>query len=468
MRMRIRTLQIAILVFAFGVSLPVSASDRVAGWRGDGTGSFSSTEPPIEWSLEENVVWKTPMPDWSNSQPVLAGDRLFVCAEPNLLVCVRISDGGILWQRTNRYEDVAGPEEWARARTELEQDAGLVRRQDAVAKQMERLQKQLEAAGGDSGVAANVAALEKELEMLQKQREALPLAQKYQTLTTHETLNGYTTATPTTNGEHVWAVFGNAVVACYDREGARKWIKKLPDLPQAMWGHSASPLLIDDRLIVTIDDTVALDAKTGKELWRTNYGRSWGSAVRARIGGTDVIVLANGRFVRADDGKILGRGPILANGSPIVHGAMVYYIQEAGGAVKLPAEVGNAFDPEIVWETRPKGRTHYASPVLHDGLIYTVSSSGIFSVIDALNGGVVHQRRMDLGPGTFYPSTASAGDFVYVSSDNGTTVVLEAGREPREISRNQLERFMSTPVFSGTRMYLRTHDSLFCIGSGNR
>ena len=68
----------------------------VVGWRTDGTGRYPDADPPITWSAQENVVWKTPMPDWSNATPVVVGDRIFVCSEPADLICVRAADG-TLW-----------------------------------------------------------------------------------------------------------------------------------------------------------------------------------------------------------------------------------------------------------------------------------------------------------------------------------------------------------------------------------
>ena len=83
-------------------------------------------------------------------------------------------------------------------------------------------------------------------------RYTLPITQRQ--------YNGYTTATTITDGRLVWTVFGNRVATCFDMEGKRKWSRVLPDNPQMMWGHSASPLLIAGRLIVPIEDIVALKA----------------------------------------------------------------------------------------------------------------------------------------------------------------------------------------------------------------
>ena len=50
------------------------------------------------------------------------------------------------------------------------------------------------------------------------------------------------------------------------------------------------------------------DPKTGKELWRTKYGQAWGSPVAAKIGDETAIFTANGRILRASDGKQVARG----------------------------------------------------------------------------------------------------------------------------------------------------------------
>ncbi len=67
------------------------------GWRRDGSGTFDASHPPRHWSPTSNVVWKTPMPSWSNGSPALRGDRIFVTAEPDRLLCLDRATGTILW-----------------------------------------------------------------------------------------------------------------------------------------------------------------------------------------------------------------------------------------------------------------------------------------------------------------------------------------------------------------------------------
>ncbi len=102
--------------------------------------------------------------------------------------------------------------------------------------------------------------------------------------------------------------------------------------------------------------------------------------------------------------------------------------------------------------------------MLLDGLIYTVSSQSILAVIDAKDGKVLYQKRLNVGGGTAYPSVVAAAGHVFLSNDNGTTVVIKPGRTYSEVSRNRIEGFISTPVVAGDRVYIRTHGHLYCIG----
>jgi outer membrane protein assembly factor BamB len=101
--------------------------------------------------------------------------------------------------------------------------------------------------------------------------------------------------------------------------------------------------------------------------------------------------------------------------------------------------------------------------VVHEGLIYAVNQNGTFSVLEAATGALLYSRNLGLG-GTFYPSPTLAGARLFVASDNGQVVVLAPGREYKELSRFNFEPFRSTPVFSGTRVFLRTLGGLVCLG----
>jgi hypothetical protein len=101
--------------------------------------------------------------------------------------------------------------------------------------------------------------------------------------------------------------------------------------------------------------------------------------------------------------------------------------------------------------------------VVHEGLLYAANDQGILTVLEAATGKVVYEERLDLG-GATYPSISLAGKHIYVSSDTGATVVLQPGREYKELARSKLEPFRSSLVFDGQRVYVRTYKNLYCIG----
>jgi len=86
--------------------------------------------------------------------------------------------------------------------------------------------------------------------------------------------NSYGSETPVTDGERVYAIFGGIGVFAFTLDGKEVWSK--PIEPHAMrfgWGTAASPVLHDGRLFIVNDnddhsELSALEAKTGKELWR--------------------------------------------------------------------------------------------------------------------------------------------------------------------------------------------------------
>ena len=114
--------------------------------------------------------------------------------------------------------------------------------------------------------------------------------------------NGWTSATPVTDGERVFAVFGNGVVAAYTLEGNRLWAR-LVQPPKHRWGHSASPVLVEGRLVVHMVDLFGLDPDTGRELWKQTSEVTWGSPVSVRIQDTDVIVTSSGDVFASSDGR---------------------------------------------------------------------------------------------------------------------------------------------------------------------
>ena len=137
---------------------------------------------------------------------------------------------------------------------------------------------------------------------------------------------GYSQCTPVSNGKQVFVAYGNCLVACYDFDGTRRWLK-LMEHSTAAYGHGSSPTLAGDKLIVHYADLVALDIKDGAESWRLKIPPLHGTSIPARIGGVDVIFSPTGNMIRVADGKILAdKLGQSGDNAPIVHDGIVYFI----------------------------------------------------------------------------------------------------------------------------------------------
>lgn len=449
----------ALCLALFGVV--AAAAGGISGWRGDGTGRYDDARPVLEWGTETNVVWKTPIPSWSNASPAVAGDKIFICSEPTALLCVDAASGEILWQRANGY-DVLGKtdEETAQIRAQVEKAATISRELAAARRDARVAENKLSRSSGDDTLRADVGTLKEKVSRLRAQLKPLD---RYILPRKHDA-NGYSSATPVTDGRHVWAVYGTGTVVCYDIEGDLQWATYI-EKPRDNYGFCSSPLLVGDALLVHIDDLTCLDQATGRRRWKIKAAWGWGTAAHTKIGGEDVVFTAKGDMVRVSDGKVLASrlGKLSYNG-PVVNGNVVYYIQQDPKAYRLPQSLSGEVKLEKLWQGKIANDRYYGSPLVYEGLIYAITQKNVLTVLDARTGETVYSKKLDLGGGTVYPSITLGGRHIFISHDNGTTIVIEPGRQYRQVAKNKLEAFRSTPLFAGSRMYVRTLKHLYCIG----
>jgi outer membrane protein assembly factor BamB len=433
------------------------------GWRSDGTGRYPKADPPKYWSLDKNVVWKTKMPNFSVATPVIVGARIFVCSEPTSLVCVNKADGKILWEKQSTYAELPWTaQEKEKLIIERQLDVDWSKQQQQLEKQINGLEKTLkEEKEKAKEIRKQVDELRTQVNEVRSKRKSLPYLMRA-TQPYRDGTAGYSQCTPVSNGKQVFVGYGNGLVACHDLDGTRRWLK-LMEHSTAAYGHGSSPTLVGDKLLVHYADLVALDIKDGSECWRVKIPPLHGTSIPTHIGDTDVVLSPTGNMIRVADGKILAdKLGACGDNAPILHDKIAYFIAGGSKAVRLPASPTGKVDS--LWKCNLKGGDYwFASPVYHDGLIYAINGNCNYSVVDAQTGKLVYANKLDFG-GRVYPSISLAGDFIYISSDNGTTVVLEPGRTYKEIARNSLETFRSSLVFEGRRMYVRTLKHLWCIG----
>ena len=100
--------------------------------------------------------------------------------------------------------------------------------------------------------------------------------------------NTFASATPVTDGERVYAYFGNVGVFAFDMNGALVWDQRFePEDTRLGWGPAASPVLHEDTLFIVNDNdgqsfVIALDAATGEERGRRDRdeGTNWSATTR--------------------------------------------------------------------------------------------------------------------------------------------------------------------------------------------
>lgn len=152
-------------------------------------------------------------------------------------------------------------------------------------------------------------------------------------------------STPTVDGDLVYVITPQGVlIGCQTSDGAEKLRIDLKATFGGKkgdgWGYSESPLVDGDRLIVTPggDDAmiVALDKKTGKEIWKCPMkdcrGAGHSSIVISKVGNRKVYVqtTASGAVgVDAATGKLLWSYPIdqttAVIPTPIIRGDLVFF-----------------------------------------------------------------------------------------------------------------------------------------------
>src|SRR5688500_9559387 len=73
----------AALLTALVMAAPLSAVENADAnwhqWRGpNANGMASQGDPPVEWTLEKNIQWKTAIPGRGSASPIVWGDKIFV------------------------------------------------------------------------------------------------------------------------------------------------------------------------------------------------------------------------------------------------------------------------------------------------------------------------------------------------------------------------------------------------------
>jgi outer membrane protein assembly factor BamB len=301
---------------------------------------------------------------------------------------------------------------------------------------------------------------------------------------THNT-NPACSASPVTDGERVIVWHGSAGVFCYDLDGKELWRKDLGKF-EHIWGNAASPVIYKDLVILNAGpglnvSVLALDKKTGNEVWRKEYEGmkstkaeeyrgSWSTPVIYNDGQRDVLLLTLPERLRAVDPATgeeywsCGGGSKLVYTSPIVAGDIVVMMCGFHGpafAVRGGGQ-GDVTETHRLW-VHEKNPQRVGSGVALDGKVYILNEDGIAWCIDAASGEIHWKER--LGGSSWSSAVAIAGR-VYLTNMSGQTTVIEPSPESCQIvAKNSVDNktMRASPAFADGRVFLRSYEKLFCV-----
>jgi outer membrane protein assembly factor BamB len=390
-------------------------------WRGpDGDGVSPERGLPLRWSKSDNIEWRIDMPSRSGSTPVIWEETVFLnvaAGEALEAWAVNRSNGAVAWKRPL----------------------------------------------GAGNYKAN------------KQNMSSP--------------------SPLTDGKTVWFMTGTGIVKAFDFAGNERWsrdIQKDYGKFGLNFGYGSSPALHAGGLFIAVlhgmktDDPsylLKLDAATGNTIWKRERPTtavnespdSYGTPQLLRHMGRTEIVLSGGDCVTGHDPvsgaetwRAWGLNPtndgfyrIIA--SPLIYGGMIYSPTRIKPFLAIRAGgKGDISRSHVAW-TFDNG-PDVPSPVSDGSIIYLPTDKGIVWALDARTGRQIYGGKR-IRPAIYSSSPVLADGRIYMSNEEGTTVVIKAGPHFEVLAENDLGEYtLSSPAISGGQIFLRTENAVYCVG----
>lgn len=420
-------------------------ADNWTHWRGDrGNSVAEHATPPTEWSSTKNVKWKVAIPGQGSGSPVIWEDKVYVVSG----VSASSSQPGA----------AAEPRPPARRSRGGRGGGG-----SAALQTLKFTVFCFDRATGRE--------LWKKVAVEAKPHQA-----------THST-NNFSSASPCTDGQHLYAHFGSRGLFCYTMDGELVW--KRDDLGKMEtrngFGEGSSPTLAGDRILVPWDHEgqsllYALNKTTGKSVWtiQRDEPTCWATPLVIEHDGKQQVVMNGQTSARSYDletGDELWRcagqtqRPVA---SPVSDGGLVFVGSGHKGsflAAFRPSGRGDIQGTDKVVWTVERDTPDIASPLLSSGRLYFYKGKlGVLTCLDATTGKPLFPATRVPGLDSIYASPVAAGGHVYLTGRNGTTVVIKDSGKFDVVSSNSVgETVDATPAPVDSELYIRGEKHLFCI-----
>lgn len=378
----------------------------------DGSGVSAITNIPITWNIEtgENIGWKTPVPLPGHNSPVVWGNKLFLTGSLKAgreIFCFDTANGSLLW----------------RLPVTIVPDAAVT---------------------------------------------AMEIPEQ----------TGTTAATAAADDQRVYAIFATGELIAADHSGRQVWSKNFGKLDNG-YGHATSLLRWRDRLIVQLDQghepeaaksrLYAIDPATGNIVWQQKraVASSWGTPIIIQAANKEqIICLGEPWLISHDfsDGKELWKYNGMGSDgtpSPIFAAGLVIGISPSQRIIAIkPDGTGDITKTHVSWMVE-ENVPDIASPTAYGEHLFTMETGGNLICRESSTGKKVWEHAWEA---EFQSSPAVAGGRLYVSTTEGSTYVVETGKEFKQIAQNKLgDPIHASLAFGDGRIYIRGATNLYCL-----
>lgn len=410
-------------------------------------GIADGQQAPTVWDAEksESLAWKTAIPGLGHSCPVIWNDRLFVTTA----ISGKAAD-----IRIGLYGDVASVDDDSEHQFVtfcLSAQTGEVLWQQTACNKTPSVKRHLKSTHANSTIA--------------------------------------------TDGTYVVAWFGSEGVYCYTMDGQLVWEKNLGLLDSGwfydrdyQWQFGASPIIHNQRLILQCDiqdqSFIAMyDVATGNEIWKTNRDEipSWSTpTVIDTPTGLQIVTNATGAargydFETGEELWQIKRNSEIAVPTPFTARGLIFissgyrpiqpiYAIRLDARGDLTLDEGDGRSEYVAWSDT-KGGPYMPTPIVYGDYLYVCSNSGILTCYQAVTGELVYKKRLPTkGNRSFVGSPIAADGNLYLTSEEGETVVIQAGPTLKLVSNNFCgENCLTTPAISTGTIYIRGQNHIFAF-----
>jgi outer membrane protein assembly factor BamB len=420
-------------------------------WRGpDATGVASTATPPIRWNDQSNIRWKFPIVGEGSSTPIVWKNQVFILSAVE----------------TNRRGARSAP---------LHPEAKTTPSNQI----FEFVVWSLDRRNGDVLWKRVVA-------------ESVPFEGRHPSTT-------YAAASPTTDGKRLYVSFGSYGIFCLSLQGDLIWKKDLGQMrTRRGWGEAVSPVYHNGKLAIMRDqedqsEIFVLESNNGNIIWknRRDEPTTWATPLIAPIDGKTQLITNGTNAVRSYDFET---GDIIWETTGTTLNAIPCPVPYQDHVICMGGYQGNdAFSidlrakgkindsligPRQAIKWRIQRHTPYVpSPLITGNRIYfTKSLNAILNCFNAESGEAIFKneegyplpiRLPQLKQ--MYGSPVATKDFIFLTSREGTTLVIKNTARFEIVSTNSLtEEIDASPAIVGNQIFLRGKRNLYCIENASQ